>query len=194
MNKKIEEYQLKEKALREFSEEIKSLVKDIFDALSVEQKENLKQLANFSKSSKPLIQISKQALEFHKNGEYEKALPLLIEAAEHGSGSSCYLVGNYFYEGKGVEVNYSTAYDYYQLGVNLGNNDCRYKIGYMKYFAIGTVRDIDGGLEDMENAALLDSVDAISTLIDIYERGQFVDIDYEVADYWRERIEGIGEA
>lgn len=192
MNKKIEEYIKKEEQIKEFEETIVKAIDDFFAGLTFEEKNKI--LGDSKLKSKPQKQISAQAYDFHRNQEYQKALPLFIELAEHGNPFACYLVGEYFYLGLGVDVSYEEAYKYYKLGTKYGSNECRYKSGYMLFYGEGTIQDIDKGLEMIEDAAFFGSYDAVTSLIEIYENGIFVDADYEVADYWRCKVEDIGEA
>ena len=193
MNKKIEEYIKKEESIKEFENSIYKAVDNFFAGLSEEEKNKIFSSKSFD--SKPQKQISAQAYEFHRNKEYEKALPLFIELAEHADPFACYIVGDYFYHGYGINFSYEEAYKYYGLGMKYGSNDCRYKCGYMLFYGEGVAQDVVKGLETIEDAAFFGSEEAINTLIEIYENGIFVDADYEVADYWRSKSElEIGDA
>lgn len=192
MNKKIEEYLKKEEEIKEFETSIIEAIDEFFSGLTFEEKNMI--LKNGKKRSTPYRQISTQAYEFHTKKEYEKALPLFIELSEHGNPFACYLAGDYFYKGLGTDFSYEEAYKYFSLGIKYGSNECRYRSGYMLFFGEGTTQDIDKGLEMMEDAAFFGSYDAINSLIEIYEKGIYVDADIEVGDYWRSKIEDIGEA
>ena len=192
MNKKIEEYLKKEEQIREFEQSIIKAIDEFFAGLTEEEKNMI--VSNPKLKSKPQKQISLQAFEFHKKKEYQKALPLFIELAEHGNPFACYFVGEYFYHGLGVSFSYEEAYKYYELGVKYGSNECRYKSGYMLFYGEGITQDIVKGLEMIEDAAFFGSYDAVICLIEIYEKGIYIDADYEVSDYWRSKVEEIGEA
>ena len=192
MNKKIDEYLKKESAIKEFENSVIKAIDDFFAGLSTEEKNHI--LGKDKNNSKPQLQISSQAYEFHKNKEYEKALPLFIELAEHGDPFACKMVGDYFYYGYASDVSLEEAYRYYSLGQKYGSNECRFKVGYMLFYGEGTSQDIIKGLDTLEDAAFFGSSDAVKCLVEIYENGIFVDADYEVSDYWRGKIEEIGEA
>ena len=193
MNKKIEEYIAKEEAVNKIKNEIGKIIDGFFKSLSQIDKEKLFD-ESIPSNSKPIMQIMSQAYKFHSNEEYEKALPLFIEVSSYGNGEACYMVGNYYYNGLGVEMSYEKAFEYYELGAKYGHNDSRYRVGYMSFFGEGTPMNVDKGLEEMENAAFLGSEDAIYMLSEIYEKGICVERDDEVADYWKSKIDGVGEA
>ena len=182
MSKKTDEYRIREKALHDVEEGLKN----IFETIDIDTKDFDVELAKKYVSAHD--QILKQALKFDENKEYEKALPLFIELAEHYSSQGAYCAAQYYEYGKGVEVSLKQAFEMYKKAMENGSIHARYIVGYYELIGKGTIQNIKSAIINLEAAAFFGDEDAIYLLIDLYDEGRYVEQDFDASDYWREKI------
>ena len=181
MSKKLEELLIKEKALEIVENELTPLLKDL--------------VKDAPAHSKPHEQILEQAFRFHNLGQYQEALPLFIELAEHGSDIGAEYAAQYYFEGKGVEQSYEKAAQFYLVGQKNGSLYSRFRVGYLMLYGLGLTQNIEKGLTIIEETAFMRIDEAVWCLVDLYQEGKYVEKDLEVADFWRSKVEyNIGKA
>ncbi|MBR5116694.1 MAG: sel1 repeat family protein, partial [Lachnospiraceae bacterium] len=76
-------------------------------------------------------------------GEFDKAVPLLREAADQGDGLALYNLGVYYQEGTGVEQDYEKALSFYRQAAELEVPDAYVGLGYYYGNGIGVEQDKD---------------------------------------------------
>lgn len=96
----------------------------------------------FAQSAEELNEKSKELLQ---NGDFEKAIPLLAQAAELGNPEAQYNLGYCYHSGSGVEKNSEKAVSWYTKSADLGFNDALYQM--MMAYGNG-----DGVTQDVEKA------------------------------------------
>lgn len=65
----------------------------------------------------------KEGVEYYKQKQYEKALPLLEKSASSGNSIASYYLGEMFYKGEGVEKNENTGCQRYLESSKGGNKN-----------------------------------------------------------------------
>ena len=188
MSKKSLELIARENAIKEISKELEK----VFDSFDVETVDKLKEayhIEELYKYSKPHQQILEQALKFHEEHKYSKALELFLELASHGSDVGAEYASLYYWEGKGTPKSQKKAYEMYVIGAKSGSIYCRYREGFCLFFGKGTSVNRKNGLLKLEEAAFLGVEEAIWTLIDIYSKGTYVKKDDDVVDFWTKKVE-----
>ena len=138
--------------------------------------------------SKAHQQILSQALEDERNGKYKEAFELFKELSDHNSRIGYEKVGEYYLKGIGTIKDENRAFTNFLQSKKLGSIKGHFFVGYCKFNGIGTLKDQYNGLIDIENAAFLDSIEAMEFLVDIFERGEYVEVDYDAANFWREKL------
>ena len=193
MSKKLDEYLRREQA----SELLKSELQKVFSSIDLSKlkDEAITQEQIPFEFSSAHSQILTQALEFEKEGKFKDALTLFNELAEHNSRIGLEKAGEYYLFAKGTSRDENKAYQYFLKGKKAGSPKSHYYVGYCKFNGIGTLKDPNAGLLDIENAAFLDSTEAMEYLVEIFEKGIFVEQDFEVGNFWREKLgEDVGSA
>lgn len=80
---------------------------------------NAKKSTNLS--IEPLSEILKTANEKYSNGDFESAIPYLVEAAERGNARAQYSLGYMYQNGEGVNKDNNKAKEYYRLAAKQGH-------------------------------------------------------------------------
>lgn len=78
--------------------------------------------------------------ELYYAGEYETALPLLIQGAEAGFIPVYVLIGDCYWNGNGVEADTTTAIQYYLSAAKMGNLDGLMRMGDV-YFRCNEIEE-----------------------------------------------------
>jgi TPR repeat protein len=71
-------------------------------------------------------ELSQQAIQFLQTGEFEKAVPLLEQAAELGSAEAQSNLGYSYITGMGIETNAELAIKWFSKSADQGHNDALY--------------------------------------------------------------------
>lgn len=69
----------------------------------------------------PLAELIQQANSNYENGNFEKAIPFLEEAANRGNARAQYSLGYMYQNGEGVPRDADRAKEYYQLSAKQGH-------------------------------------------------------------------------
>ena len=188
MSKKSQELATRESAIEHLSKELAK----VFNEFDDEMLDNLKEIYKVEepyKFSKPHQQILEQAIKFHNEHKYAKALELFLELVEHGSDIGAEYAASYYWEGKGTRKSQKKAYEMYVKGMKNGSLYCQYRVAYCLFYGKGTSPRRKEGLFKLEEVALIGVEDAIWNLIDIYTKGIYVEKDDDVVDFWSRKVE-----
>ncbi len=118
--------------------------------------------------------------------DYESALKWLNKAAELGNDTAIEKLGEMYYEGEGVEQDFSKTADYYEQLVEKGTATAfeYYVLGFLYEHALGRDKDINKGMEYLKTAADMGSSGACEELAGMYVKGDEVTQDFELAYYY----------
>ncbi len=125
-----------------------------------------------------------EGLHATQTGDYQKALPLLIEAAKQKNSIAHVVLGLMYKNGKGVIQNYKEAYQHFQTAADLNDADGQFNLAQMYELGLGTHQDEKEALNWYQQSALHDYADAQLKLGLIYKKGQGVEQDYKLAKKW----------
>ncbi|MCR4912088.1 MAG: hypothetical protein K5925_06225 [Bacilli bacterium] len=192
MGEAYKKYIEKEKLSRDFSREIANVVNRYFDSFLEKAKENVTPIDESRERAK--AQYFKQAMIHEKNKEYEKALEFFLFAVELGHGEACYKAGIYYLNGLGTPINHDKAFTMFELGMRNYYFPANAKLAECYLYGYGTRIDVNKAIDVLEMGTFLDDEDCINLLADLYEKGEYIEKDYELADYLRSKIIPEGEA
>lgn len=85
--------------------------------------------------------------EYYKTKQYEKALPMLEEAAHKGNADAPFYLGTMYDEGKGVEKNENIAFQWFETAAKNGNKDAYFIIGKRLFKGEGTQKNYKEALK-----------------------------------------------
>lgn len=114
-------------------------------------------------------------------------------AREENGQRLCQLGDNYYY-GRGVIINYALARYYYEQAAQQGNATAMNALGYIYQNGLGVYVDYAMARRYYEQAAQQDNATAFFNLGCLYECGQGVYIDYERALYYYQQSADISGA
>ena len=112
--------------------------------------------------------------ELYHAGEYETALPLLIQGAEAGFIPVYVLIGDCYWNGNGIDVDITTAIQYYLSAAKMGNVDGLMRMGDV-YFRCN---EIEEARKCFVEAVKKGNTDAYFNLAMIF---YYIDRDYSKA-------------
>lgn len=78
----------------------------------------------------------------YMDGWYDEALPLLQTSAKEGYGEACYFLGNMYFYGWGVNVDYDIALRMYNRAAEYGYSDVEAELGMMSAYGFGCEKDL----------------------------------------------------
>ena len=126
-----------------------------------------------------------KSIVYHSKNDYLKALEWLVKAAEKGDSDAMYNIGMLYYEGLGVDQNYSLSKDWYLKASENGNVFAMNNIGNQYKEGLGVAKDYDNAIEWYRKAAKTGNSDAMENIGDMYSDGLGVEKDEEKAnEYW----------
>ena len=189
MGEAYKKYIEKEKISRDFSREIADVVTRFFSSFAKDGTIPMDESREKAKA-----QYFKQALIHEVNKEYEKALEFFLFAVELGHGEACYKAGLYYLNGIGTPINMDRAFTMFELGMRNYYFPSNAKLAECYLYGYGTRVDVHRAIEVLEMGTFLDDEDCINLLADLYEKGEYIEKDYELADYLRSKIIPEGEA
>lgn len=111
----------------------------------------------------------------------------IVEKAQEGESSAQYRLGDCFYNGIGVNVDYQKAAFWFEKAAEQENVDAQYMLGLGYYLGNGFDKDFEKARLWFKKAA--DRGDELSQvkLALIYENGEGVEQNYDKAAYWYKR-------
>lgn len=85
--------------------------------------------------------------------QYEKAIGYFNQAATKGNVQANYYIGEFYYNGNGVNKSYPTAMSYFSKAANAGMADAEYMMGVMYRNGQGCTKDLGQAQKWLEKAA-----------------------------------------
>ena len=119
----------------------------------------------------------------------QKEPPLITK-----DSSACYDLAVQYYEGRGVEQDYTQAAEWFQKAAEQGNSQAQYKLGVMYSFGQGVAQDSVEAVQWFRKAAEQELPEAQYCLGVMYATGQGVGRDYAAAAQWYTRAANGGSA
>lgn len=101
-------------------------------------------------------------------------------------------LGRKYYYGRGVDQDYSEAYDYFMVAADRGNDEAEFLIGHMLNNGLGVMQDFDEAAEWYRKAAEKGNDRAQHALGYMYEVGNGVPKDKSEARRWYQRAADQG--
>ena len=137
-------------------------------------------LANISNSAHGVDRDCVLALDY-----YTKAL----ESEEFGYAAAAPVcIGNLYMNGiGGIQIDYATAIDWYQKGIDKGSSDGLVAMGLMYKNGFGVERDYKKAMEYFEEAADMGNSSAMNNIGILYDSGTGVGWDTNTAERWYEK-------
>ncbi len=123
-----------------------------------------KELAEINNSNR-LIEVKK---------DYKEAYKLIKQGFDKGETSAIGLLGEMYFEGKGVEVNYNEAIKLYKLGIEKGDPKSQTKLGEIYFNGYYLKQDYNEAFKLCKLASDMGDADALVLLGQMYLNGQGV--------------------
>lgn len=101
--------------------------------------------------------------------------------ADSGDARALNILGNNYYYGRGVAVDYTKAFQFFQKAANLGDAHGQYNLGCCYWFGKGVKKDYVQAFKIFQAAAEKGNASAIYGLGACYDNGQGVDTDKKKA-------------
>lgn len=101
--------------------------------------------------------------------------------ADSGDACALNILGNNYYYGRGVAVDYTKAFQFFQKAANLGDAHGQYNLGCCYWFGKGVKKDYVQAFKFFQAAAEKGNASAIYGLGACYDNGQGVDTDKKKA-------------
>lgn len=98
-----------------------------------------------------------------------------------------------YFDGLGVEQDYTKAMEWYQKAASLGDARAMNMIGFMYFNGEGVEQDYSKAMEWNQKAADLRYAKAISNMAYLYRNGLGVEQDYSKAIEWYEKAAALGQ-
>ena len=133
--------------------------------------------------------LFEQGLELEKQGDFENALKLYAQAADHGASDAQWRLGLMYHLGKGVEKNLEQAVHWYQKSAKQGNAEGQWHLGCMYQEGCGVTKDLQQAAMWLELSANQNSTEAQFILANLY---QYELYDFKKAFKWFESLAKSG--
>ena len=148
-----------------------------------------------------------EAIKLFELGEYQDAfdafcslsntsrvIEFYLEKANQGNVYALNDIGNLYYNGIGINQDYSEALKWYEKAAEAGSNDAMNNIGMMYNYGRGVKQDYKNAMDWYNKAADNGNNDAIYNIGVLYEFGRGVTQDYKKAMKWYEKAAEAGNA
>ena len=120
----------------------------------------------------------------YMDGDYEAALPLLLESARKGNDISMGMYAEILLWGRGaIEPDYKKAYRWFKKSADKENSHSLFYLGYMYEMGLGVPADESKAIKYYERAVELDNATAMVALGDLLRKKGDVDNNYGRAMY-----------
>ena len=133
------------------------------------------------------------ALQFIKNADYSKALPLLQASADAGDAIALNELGECSFYGRGVQKDYDRAFECFRRSAELGNADGQNNLGACYHWGYGTDADPEAALRWIQKAVDQGNAAAMTSLGGLYKEGCAVRQSDKTAFEWFKRAAELGD-
>ena len=111
-----------------------------------------------------LVEIWRKGKEYYNKGQKKDAIGYLLQAAEMGSDSAQFMLGECYYYGQGTSRNHKEAVKWYQKAANQGNRNAECSLGTCYEYGVGVPQNKDEARKWYERAAAKGDKDAAELL------------------------------
>ena len=141
-------------------------------------------------------------INYYKQEDYRKALPLLEKAAETGSVEAALYLGDMYQYGKGVEQDFEISFKWYLKAAEKGDKESSGMVGASYYLGRGVNQDYKESLKwllksaekiDEKNPGARDKK-LLNLIMNMYLRGKGTLQDFSEAAKWAEKAAELGDA
>lgn len=149
------------------------------------------------------LESENKGIQHYKNGEYQKAIPLLEKAEDGGSSSAAFYLGEIFRKGEGVNQDFGRSCTHYINSAKGGNNNAYLLAGSCFVMGKGVKQDFAEALkwfkkasDESEKTDLTESDKKYltRTLATMYYSGKGTLQDFSEAAKWAEKAAELGDA
>ncbi len=114
-------------------------------------------------------ELLSQAQRYLDAKDFAKALPLLEQAADVGNTRAMNILGDLYYDGRGVPQEYGRAREWYQKAADAGNVSAMTNLGWLYEKGMGVTQDYSKAREWYQKAADAGNADAKEALAHLPE-------------------------
>ena len=149
------------------------------------------------------VESENNGIQYYKNGEYQKALPLLEKAENTGSSRAAFYLGEMFRRGEGVNEDFSRSCTHYIKSAEGGNNNAYLLAGACSVMGKGIKQNFAEALnwfkkasDEMEQTDWTESDKKylMRTWAFMYFTGKGTLQDFSEAAKWAEKAALLGDA
>lgn len=133
-------------------------------------------------------ELNKQSKELLTNKEYEKAFPVLREAAKLGNAEAQYNLGYFLQNGIGITKDEKEAFEWYQKSSDKGFNDGHYAMMMAYANGRGTQANMEKAFEYALKCANNDDATCMWNIVNCYKRGLGTQKDMEKMLLWATKL------
>ncbi len=120
-----------------------------------------------------------------------EANALFLELAEKGHAPAQGALGDTYYAGDGVAIDFEQAFMWYKKSAESGYEYACYKLAKLYHKGEGVKQDMETAIYWYEKSAEDKYSKAPEALAKLYEDGDGVEVDAEKAAFWRQRVEEL---
>ena len=136
---------------------------------------------------------SEEGIEFYDDGDYPKAFPLLLKAAEGGDMDAQFYLGCCYDFGRGTAVDHYAAFRWYKAAAEQGDEYAQNNLGYCYYNGEGVAKDLVEAAKWYRASANQGHTSAEYSIGRCYVNGEGVPQDYAEGAKWYRRAAEKGD-
>ena len=141
---------------------------------------------------KELVELGRQA---YQKKQYTKAYNYFKRAYDMGDGMAAMEIGYLHYFGQGRKKDDGTAYKFFTEAAEYGVPKANIMRGNLYYYGgLGLKKNLAKAAECYRQSAELDEVGGQSWLAQLYQKGEGVPKDLDMAAYWYQKAAAQGDA
>lgn len=126
---------------------------------------------------------------WNREHNYKEALKYLQAAAKEGYGEACYLLGNMYRQGLGVDQNHTIAFRMYNRALEFGYSEGELELGECCYFGQGCAKNYEKAFSFFLSSAKKGNREAKKWVGYCYDMGHGVEADQATAYSWLSFLE-----
>jgi TPR repeat protein len=143
---------------------------------------------SFSSYGQNAIEINEQSKKFIQSQEFDKAVPLLKQAADSGVAEAQYNLGVTLEYGYGIEKNIDSAFYWYLKSADQGWNDGLYKMMMAHANGVGASQSNEKAFEYALACASNNDITCMFNVVGAYQDGLGTEKDLEKMLEWAIKI------
>ncbi len=131
------------------------------------------------------------AILYDNEKRYAEGNALFLELAEKGHVGSQVILGDSYFTGDGIDLNYEQAFVWYKKAAETGDDSAQFSLAEAYHTAEGEWQDLKSAIYWYEKSAEQGFANAIEALAQLYEEDNELKKDTEKAAYWRQKAEEL---